>query len=261
MDKIKVVVVDDEPRCVLRLVDDLTTFSDFELMATCHSSELAVDLVQKMQPDVLFLDVEMPRKNGFEVLQELRGKVSENLMVVFYTAFDKYMIDALRASAFDFLLKPYQPEELEQVVSRIRERMEGIRKDVLGQGAADFSDSLFAFDNMISRRAAIQTVSGLLLVNPSDVFSFSFLDDKHFWVLKMANGIEYKLKRQTTAKQILAISDSFAQVRQDVIINLDFLLGIENFTLRCVFAPPFDQEDIQVSRRCYKGVKEKLDIL
>ena len=262
MDKIKTIVVDDEPRCVLRLVEDLAAYGDFELMATCHSPVSALDLVQKMQPDVLFLDVEMPQKTGFEVLQELRGKVSENMMVVFYTAFDKYMIDALRASAFDFLLKPYQPEELEQVVGRIRERMEIVRGDMLGLGGASgLSDSLSAFGNIISRRAAIQTVDGLLLVNPGDVFSFTFSDVSKLWLLKMVNGTEHKLKKQTTARQILAISESFVQVRQDTIINLDFLMGIENYTLRCIFAPPFDREDVQVSRRCYKGVRDKLDIL
>lgn len=261
MDKIRVVVVDDEPRCVLRLVEDLSAYGDFELLATCHSSESAIDLVQKMQPDVLFLDVEMPQKTGFEVLQELRGKVAENMMVVFYTAFDKYMIDALRASAFDFLLKPYQPEELEQVVSRIRERMQDIREDMLGVGTPGLSDSLSTFGNLVSRRAAIQTIDGLVLVNPSDVFSFTFCAESKIWLLKMVNGTEHKLKKQTTARHILAISESFVQVRQDVIVNLDFLMGIENYTLRCIFAPPFDQEDIQVSRRCYKNVRDKLDIL
>lgn len=261
MDKIKVIIVDDEPLCVMPLVQDLTQLGDFEVIATCNSPVTAVDLVRKMQPDVLFLDVEMPGKTGFDVLCELRGTVPERMMVVFYTAFDKYMIDALRASAFDFLLKPYQPEELTQVVARIRERMEDIREDMLGMGEGGLSDSLLAFDDIITRRAAIQTVAGLLLVNASDVFSFTFLNDKHYWLLKMANGTEHKLKRQTTAKQILAISESFAQVRQDVIINLDYLMGIENFTLRCIFAPPFDQEDVQVSRRFYRGVKEKLDIL
>jgi len=261
MDKIKVIIVDDEPRCVMRLAEDLAKCGDFEIVATCNSPVSAVELVQKMPPDVLFLDVEMPRMSGFDVLQQLRGKVSERMMVIFYTAFDKYMIDALRASAFDFLLKPYQPEELELVVARIHERMECVHEDLLGTDEGRLPDSLSAFDNMLTRRAAIQTVAGLLLVNPGDVFSFTFLDDKHYWVLKMASGVEYKLKRQTTGKQILAISDSFAQVRQDVIINLDFLMGIENVTLRCIFTPPFDQEDILVSRRCYKGVKEKLDIL
>lgn len=269
MDKIKVIVIDDEPRCVMGLVETLSQKADFEVVASSHSPATAIELVQKMQPDVLFLDVEMPQVSGFEVLKQLRGTVSESMMVVFYTAFDKYLIDALRASAFDFLLKPYQPEELEKVLAHIRERMVELRgKQSLGldgidglDGMEGLSDSLKTIDNLMPHRTALQTVSGLLLVNPSEVFSFTFSDDTRMWLLRLTNGQEHKLKRQTNAKQILAISDSFVQVRQDAIINMDYLLGIENYTLRCIFAPPFDKEEILVSRRCFKGVKEKLEIL
>lgn len=270
MDKIKVIVIDDEPRCVMGLVETLSLTADFEVVASSHSPVTAVELVQKMQPDVLFLDVEMPQLSGFEVLKQLRGTVSEAMMVVFYTAFDKYLIDALRASAFDFLLKPYQQDELDKVLSHIRERMAELRgKQSLGmdgvlesvEGMEGLSDSLKTIDNLMPHRTALQTVSGLLLVNPCEVFSFTFCDDTRMWLVRLTSGQEHKLKRQTNAKQILAISDSFAQVRQDAIINMDYLLGIENYTLRCIFAPPFDKEDIVVSRRCFKSVKEKLEIL
>lgn len=124
MEPIKVIVVDDEPRCVLGLVEQLGKLPDFEVVATSNSPKTAIELIIKLNPDVVFLDVEMPKMTGFDVLQELRGKVSEDIMVVFYTAFDKYMIDALRASAFDFLLKPYEEGEFKKVLARIRERME-----------------------------------------------------------------------------------------------------------------------------------------
>lgn len=263
MDKIKVIVIDDEPRCVMGLVETLSRIEDFEVVASSYSPVSAVELVQKMQPDVLFLDVEMPQLSGFDVLKQLRGTVSESMLVVFYTAFDKYLIDALRASAFDFLLKPYQPEELDKVLAHIRERMSELRdKQCLGlEEIGGLSDSLKTIDDLMPHRTALQTVSGLLLLNPSEVFSFTFCSDTRMWLLRLVNGLEYKLKRQTNAKLILAISDSLVQVRQDVIINLDYLLGIENYTLRCVFAPPFDKEEILVSRRCFKGVKDKLEIL
>ena len=108
-DRIKVVIVDDEPQSIHRLQDDLATLEDFEVIATSSSAVSAKNLVMSIQPDVLFIDVEMPGQTGFEVLQSLRDEIPMDLIVVFYSAFDKYMIDALRVSAFDFLLKPYQP--------------------------------------------------------------------------------------------------------------------------------------------------------
>lgn len=275
-DKIKVVIVDDEPQSIHRLQNDLATQDDFEVIATSSSAVSAKNLVMSMQPDVLFLDVEMPGQTGLEVLQSLREEMPMELIVVFYSAFDKYMIEALRASAFDFLLKPYQQEELELVVDRIRQKM--VDGDEKESSAAPDSSSCPSASAMASlktqelagvngllptsaKRLAIQTISGLLMLKPDDVFSCTFDEATHLWQLKLSNGQIYKLKKQATAKTILSMSPSLAQVRQDCIINLDYLLCIENYTLRCIFSPPFDQEEITVSRRCYKAVKDQLEIL
>lgn len=262
-DKIKVVIVDDEPQSILRLENDLAALEDFEVIATSSSAMSAKTLVMSMQPDVLFIDVEMPGQTGFEVLQSLRDEMPMDLIVVFYSAFNKYMIDALRASAFDFLLKPYQQEELELIVGRIRQKLEG------GEGASSSSShqnsqDLTGLNGLLGtsgKRLAVQTISGLLMVKPDDVFCCVFDEDTHLWHLRLANGQIHKLKKQTTAKSVLSLSPSLVQVRQDCIINLDYLISIENYTLRCIFSPPFDQENIIVSRRCYKAVKEKLEIL
>ena len=274
-DKIKVVIVDDEPQSILRLENDLAALDDFEVIATSSSAMSAKTLVMSMQPDVLFIDVEMPGQTGFEVLQSLRDEMPMDLIVVFYSAFNKYMIDALRASAFDFLLKPYQQEELELVVGRIRQKMEGGD----GSSSSSFSSSssssssseshqdsqnLLGVNGLLGtsgKRLAIQSISGLLMVKPDEVFCCTFDEDTRLWHLRLANGQVHKLKKQTTAKSVLSLSPSLAQVRQDCIINLDYLISIENYTLRCIFSPPFDQENITVSRRCYKAVKEKLEIL
>ena len=276
-DKIKVVIVDDEPQSILRLENDLAALEDFEVIATSSSAMSAKTLVMSMQPDVLFIDVEMPGQTGFEVLQSLRDEMPMDLIVVFYSAFNKYMIDALRASAFDFLLKPYQQEELELVVGRIRQKMEGGdgSSSSSSSGSASSSSSssseshqnpqdLMGLNGLLGtsgKRLAIQTISGLLMVKPDEVFCCTFDEDTRLWHLRLANGQIHKLKKQTTAKSVLSLSPSLAQVRQDCIINLDYLISIENYTLRCIFSPPFDQEDITVSRRCYKAVKEKLEIL
>lgn len=279
-DKIKVVIVDDEPQSILRLENDLAALEDFEVIATSSSAMSAKTLVMSMQPDVLFIDVEMPGQTGFEVLQSLRDEMPMDLIVVFYSAFNKYMIDALRASAFDFLLKPYQQEELELVVGRIRQKMEegdglssSSSSSSLGSSFSSSSSSseshqnpqdLMGLNGLLGtsgKRLAIQTISGLLMVKPDEVFCCTFDEDTRLWHLRLANGQIHKLKKQTTAKAVLSLSPSLAQVRQDCIINLDYLISIENYTLRCIFSPPFDQENITVSRRCYKAVKEKSEIL
>ena len=105
---IKTIIVDDEINSIHNLEEDLKAYPEIEILDTITSSQKAKKSIIQYQPDLLFLDVEMPYINGIELLQEIRPYVRNNMRVIFYSAFDKYMLDALRASAFDYLLKPYQ---------------------------------------------------------------------------------------------------------------------------------------------------------
>ena len=122
-DRIKVVIVDDEPQSIHRLQDDLATLEDFE------------------------------------VLQSLRDEIPMDLIVVFYSAFDKYMIDALRVSAFDFLLKPYQQDEFELVVDRIRQKMKD--GDDVDEDASSVPESSSCSSESVLASQKAQDFSGI----------------------------------------------------------------------------------------------------
>ena len=117
---ITTIIVDDEPNSIRNLVDDLAAYPEITILDTQTSSQKAKKSIIQYQPDLLFLDIELSTTNGIELLQEIRPYIYHNMHVVFYTAFDKYMIDALRASAFDYLLKPYQSEELHLIIERVK---------------------------------------------------------------------------------------------------------------------------------------------
>ena len=107
MDKYKVVIVDDDDVALENLSFELWKDARFSLEGTVRNGRKGKKLIMKVQPDLLFLDVEMPDMTGLELLQEIRDYVSWNMRVVFYTAYDKYMIQAIREAAFDYLLKPF----------------------------------------------------------------------------------------------------------------------------------------------------------
>ena len=111
-EEITVVIVDDEIASIRNLSNDLSAYSDIRILETTTSVEKARKIIIRQQPDLLFLDVEMPKMSGFDLWQSIRADVHADMRVIFYTAYDKYVLDALRASAFDYLLKPYLPEEL-----------------------------------------------------------------------------------------------------------------------------------------------------
>src|SRR3954469_1318020 len=116
---LKIAIVDDEElaRAVVR--EYLAGIADVEIVAECTNGFEAVKAVSDLQPDLLILDVQMPKLNGLEVL-ELVGR---DVAVVFVTAFDEYAIRAFEVHAVDYLLKPFGADRLAAAIARVRERL------------------------------------------------------------------------------------------------------------------------------------------
>lgn len=250
--EITVIIVDDDQESIRILQKDLSYFSNIRILGTALTAEVGENLIVKYHPDLVFLDIQLPDMSGFDLLNDIKEDIQPDLRVVFYTAYDKYILDALRASAFDYLLKPYSREELACMIERF---LTSEPKDVI-----TMERSLRKILNR-ENKFAIQTVSGLLLIRCEEIFLFQFLKDQRCWQIVLATRNTHKLKMSTTARELLSISDVFAQISQDCIVNLSYLMFIENKTLRCEFYPPFEDEEKIASHRCYKLLKEKLDLI
>jgi len=113
----RVLIVDDEVPARLKLARMLHTFSDIEIIGEAADGGVALELVEKMQPDVLFLDMQMPEIGGFDVAASLPD---DGPAIVFVTAFDQYALRAFDTNAIDYLLKPVDPERLARAIERLR---------------------------------------------------------------------------------------------------------------------------------------------
>src|SRR4051812_12255169 len=112
---IQVVLVDDEPQSCTSLAIKLKTVADdIEITGSFHDPEKAIACIRKMKPTVVFLDIEMPGMNGFQLLERIEEFDFE---VIFVTAYDEYTLHALRVSALDYLLKPVDSEELKNALA------------------------------------------------------------------------------------------------------------------------------------------------
>src|SRR5687767_14388063 len=131
--RLRVVIVDDEAlaRSVLR--EYLIPIADIEIVAECANGFEAVKAVAELHPDLLFLDVQMPKLDGFEVL-ELVGR---DVAVIFVTAYDQYAIRAFDVHAVDYLLKPFSPERLGEALARARDRLQRGEHPPVEELAAD----------------------------------------------------------------------------------------------------------------------------
>lgn len=255
--RLSAVIVDDEPMSVDVLRSDLESFGDIEILAAVNRASEALASVPLLKPDVLFLDVELGTDSGIELLQSMRAKGLEpSTRVVFYTAFDKYVIDALCSSAFDFLLKPYMPDELDKVMERIRADFSAGR--VAEQNISELTMRMPASS---SGRFAIQTVNSLMFLRPSDVLYFEYSGIRRCWSVVLSDLKSHRLRMSIKARDILVLSKSFVKVNSDTILNIDYLSYVENGSLRCVLVPPYDSISIVASRRHFSDLRDALTML
>lgn len=252
----KVVIVDDEPVCIDKLHHALREMECIELVGVDNSPLTGKSLILEKKPDLLFLDVEMPQMSGLELLQSIQYQIDWPLHVVFYTAYDKYLLGALRASAFDYLLKPFQPEELNIVINRY---LEHVRQEHQHAGHSDIVQQL---TQVLPPNKAfmVATVSGFQLLKAEQIGYFEYQKSDKSWRVVLADNRSFTLKRSTTGENILRFSDLFLQVNQFQIVNISYLSGIND--KECLLYPPFDQQPcLKISRKFFKELQEKMDIL
>jgi len=117
---IRAIIIDDEQYCITALEHDIELFCpDVKVVAICRSGQEGIEAINKHKPQLVFLDISMPLMTGFEMLEQL-GKTTQ-FNVIFTTAFDQYMLKALRMSALDYLLKPVDPKQLMSAIERFQE--------------------------------------------------------------------------------------------------------------------------------------------
>ncbi|TMN43871.1 LytTR family DNA-binding domain-containing protein [Pseudoalteromonas sp. S2755] len=120
MSKIRTLIVDDEPLARKGLAVRLRDFSEIEVVELCGSGQQAIDLCKSKDIDLVFLDIQMPNMNGFEVARALSESVKPLPAIVFVTAFDQYAVKAFEIHALDYILKPVDDNRLKQAVEKVQ---------------------------------------------------------------------------------------------------------------------------------------------
>ena len=133
--KLRVVVVDDEPMARVALRELLSADGEVEIVSECSNGDEALEALKGLKPDVVFLDVQMPGRSGFEVLESLSEE--ERPAVVFTTAYDQYALNAFDLHAVDYLLKPFDDDRFRLALTRAKERSRTDAAVGAGQRLAD----------------------------------------------------------------------------------------------------------------------------
>ncbi|NNK81067.1 MAG: response regulator transcription factor [Flavobacteriales bacterium] len=163
MNKIKALIVDDEHHCRHNLAELLSEYCPtISVSGMAESASEALSLIEKLQPEVLFLDIRMPGKDGFDLLNEIPNR---NLDVVFTTAHNEYAIRALKEGAIDYLEKPISIDELETCVNKLQRRHEN------GSAANTIkTEDILRISNLRDMdKTTIPTSDGFVMVNSSEI--------------------------------------------------------------------------------------------
>ena len=244
---LKVLLIDDEQRATdaLRLMIAKTIPEIGEVMV-CNDSRQAAEKIHAFQPGLVFLDIQMPHLNGFEVLEKIPNK---NFKIIFTTAYNEYAIQAIRYSAFDYLLKPVDMEELQAAVHRFLEGHEDYKqqydllKNIMHNMSATSTEEF---------RLALPTKEGVHFLLPADIIRCEALGNyTRFYV---TSGKNYLISKTLGEYDTLLSSQNFIRTHKSHLVNKKFISFIDHDG----FAVLKDNSKVEVSRRRKEEVMDAL---
>ena len=261
---LKVLVVDDEQLARDELCYQLQRLDEVEVVAQAGNGIDALSAVDRVEPDLVFLDIQMPGLTGFEVARRLLSRGPETApALVFVTAFDQHAIEAFEVNAVDYLLKPVEPTRLEQAVDRARRRIESGR---LSTAAGPLNDQLEQIVKMMAGRqvrrdqVAIKVGERFMLVQADDIIFASLADES----INIVTGQVAGTSNYRTLDDLQARLDPevFWRVHRSHLVNINKIKEIvpwfsRNYILRMKDAK---STEIPVSRAQTKRLREYLKL-
>ena len=208
------IIIDDEQNGRIALRQKLQDYcADVELIGEAENGEDGMRLIEKQQPDVVFLDIEMPRMDGFEMLHRLPEK---NFHLIFTTAYDQYAIKAIKYAAFDYLLKPIEIEELQLAVKRVGEKK-------LNKSSSNQLELLL--ENMLPKkntyqRIAIPTSEGLQFIKLNEIIYLEA--NNNYTYFHLAGNQKYIVSRTLKDFEEMLPDDTFLRIHNSYVINKNF---------------------------------------
>src|ERR1700749_1896195 len=163
----RALLIDDEPLARMVVREYLQAFPQIEVITECNDGFEGLKAIQQYQPDLIFLDIQMPKINGFEMLELL----DQSPAVIFTTAFDEYAIKAFEAHAVDYLLKPFSQDRFDKAIQKWKEQKAGSQKNTEELlETASYSPSQ-------RQRIVVKTGSKIKIIPVQDVFYLEAADD------------------------------------------------------------------------------------
>ena len=237
---IKAILVDDEPDGIRALKKMLELHCpNVEVAATCSNAVAAKHQIKELQPDVVFLDIQMPGKSGLELLTELPAK---NFEIIFVTAHNEYMLQALQYSAADYLLKPVDEDRLIEAVQRVENRLEAGKKEGMTEALLH---NLSKTGNPSEMRLCLPTLKGFIVLKLDEIIYCEA--ERSYTVFHLEKNKTVVVSKPLLDYENLLKDTSFLRIHKSFLVNLHHVREYQRGEGGMVIMS--DDAEIEVSRR------------
>ncbi len=206
--KIKTLIVDDEFHCRENLDQIIKEFvPELEVIALAHNADMAREYISKYKPDLVFLDIKMPKENGFDLLQSIGNQDFE---VIFTTAHNEFALEAIKAGAIDYLEKPIMIEDLQKAVIRVKNR--------LHNEEPNWVQLISQLKKVDSDKVSIPTKDGFIYVGQDEIIHLEASDSYTF--IYLTNGRKHLSSKNIKVFEKQLGEDSFYRIHKSHIVNV-----------------------------------------
>ena len=254
---LRTIIVDDEPLARKGLMVRLQNYDDINVVAQCSNGREAIEAIRAYQVDLMFLDIQMPGLNGFQVIEELNNQGLKLPMVVFSTAYEQYAIKAFKVNSVDYLLKPINEEELSEAINKFNKVSINNQID---------TNQIEGLMQLIQTKS--KSYKSTYLVHQRDeLLPIKTKDIAYFYIeTGIVKGVTFKNKPYIIDKKLEDIESElnpqlFHRINRQFIINKNAVINVKfyfNSKLIINIDPPFS-ERIVVSKAKAKEVKNWLN--
>ena len=239
MEKIKTIIVEDSRLARNELKELIKNFPEIEVIGEADNVDSGYELITAKQPDLLFLDINMPEKDGFELLEML-----DNVPItVFTTAFDEYALKSFEYNALDYLMKPVSPNRFAKAIEKIKQKLQ--ERLIKAEQKVEISNQIFIKDG---EKCWLVKVADIYLFEVDGNYTKVFFNNQKAILNKSLNQIDKKLP------------EDFFRANRNQIININFIKNIDLWFSGNLLVQLKDDQKIEISRRQSSLFKEKMSL-
>jgi len=249
---IRTLIIDDEPIARRVLREELATFPDVLIVGEAEDGRRALEQIKDLQPDLIFLDLQMPVMGGFEVVRQLEG--GRLPVIIISTAFDDHAIQAFEAGAIDYLLKPVREERLQKAVKRAKSLLNSPAEvaDQIAKIAAAAGDQ---GGSSKARKVVGRSGSDYVLLDPDEILAFQ-ADGELVWIITSRQRLLATQTLQAIAERLK--DQPFERVHRSTIVNVNHVRTMSAMSSQRWLVTLSNSLQVVVSKRLARNIRDIL---